>query len=348
MNKSLYDISWQVSEEEYRKDPALSYSLLAKYERTGFSGLNKLMEHVDTPSLTFGSCVDAIITGGYEEFDSRFYVAEENFSELEDKEIKITKSLFNQFSGTHNSIYEIPYEDVLLEVLANDYHKNWREDTRVKVLREHCEKYYSCLYNAAGKTIIDSTLYAEVTDCVSILKESYYTSKFFNYSEDPNIEHFYQLKFKSTLHEIDYRIMADLLMVNHKDKTIIPVDLKTSSHTEWEFYKSFVEWGYSHQARLYYRVIRDNMDKDPYFKDFKLEDYRFIVVNKTTLTPLVWTCDFTKTYGELTFGKSNQIVIRDPEVIGKELHSYLTEEHSVPLDINQFDDNSLSKFLINL
>ena len=30
--KSLKDISWQVSEEEYRQDPALSYSTLAKYE----------------------------------------------------------------------------------------------------------------------------------------------------------------------------------------------------------------------------------------------------------------------------------------------------------------------------
>ena len=67
--KSLYDISWQVSEKEYRADPALSYSTLARYEREGFNNLDKLFDRLETPSLTFGSAVDSIITGGQEEFD---------------------------------------------------------------------------------------------------------------------------------------------------------------------------------------------------------------------------------------------------------------------------------------
>ena len=73
--KSLKDISWQVSEEEYRADPALSYSTLAKYEREGFNGLPHLFDKLETPSLTFGSAVDAIITGGRKEFDDKFIVA---------------------------------------------------------------------------------------------------------------------------------------------------------------------------------------------------------------------------------------------------------------------------------
>ena len=38
--------------------------------------------------------------------------------------------------------------------------------------------------------------------------------------------------------------MADELIVNHERKIIIPVDLKTSSKCEWDFYKSFVDWRY--------------------------------------------------------------------------------------------------------
>jgi hypothetical protein len=41
------------------------------------------------------------------------------------------------------------------------------------------------------------------------------------------------------------------------------------------------------------------MDNDDYFKDFDLLEYRFIVVNKETLTPLVWEFPLTKTYGTL-------------------------------------------------
>ena len=50
VNKSLKDLSWQVSEEEYRADPALSYSTLAKYEREGFNNLDRLFDKIDTPS----------------------------------------------------------------------------------------------------------------------------------------------------------------------------------------------------------------------------------------------------------------------------------------------------------
>ena len=39
--RSLKDISWNISEEDYRKDPALSYSTLARFYREGFNNLNK-------------------------------------------------------------------------------------------------------------------------------------------------------------------------------------------------------------------------------------------------------------------------------------------------------------------
>ena len=74
--KSLYSISWRVDEPTYRADPALSYSTLAKYERSGFNDLEHLFDKLETPSLTFGSAVDSIITGGQEEFDERCMVAE--------------------------------------------------------------------------------------------------------------------------------------------------------------------------------------------------------------------------------------------------------------------------------
>ena len=100
--KSLYDISWQVSEKEYRADPALSYSTLARYEREGFNNLDKLFDRLETPSLTFGSAVDSIITGGQEEFDERFMVAE--FPPTPDSITKMVKSLFSQYGDSYRSL----------------------------------------------------------------------------------------------------------------------------------------------------------------------------------------------------------------------------------------------------
>lgn len=102
------------------------------------------------------------------------------------------------------------------------------------------------------------------------------------------------------------------------------------------------------QARLYWAIIRQNMDKDEYFKDFKLLDYDFIVVNRGILVPLVWTCPFTQAGGTLKFGKNDQIEMRSPFVIGEELSSYLTSRPRVPVGINETGPNDLREWLNTL
>lgn len=99
------------------------------------------------------------------------------------------------------------------------------------------------------------------------------------------------------------------------------------------------------QARLYWRIIRANMDKDPVFKDYELADYKFIVVNKKTLTPLVWEFNKTKVIGTLTLGKNGQIELRDPYELGKELSIYLSSRPTVPIGININGENNIVEWL---
>lgn len=346
--KSLRDISWQVSEEEYRADPALSYSTLARYEREGFNNLDKLFDRIETPSLTFGSAVDSIITGGQEEFDERFMVAE--FPSMPDSIVKIIKSLYKQYAGTYRSLLNIPDNSIIRETEDQNYQMNWKPETRAKVIREKGTDYYNLLFVAGDRCIIDTQTYQDVVNAVRVLKESSSTKLYFADDNpfEPDIERLYQLKFKGEFDGITYRNMADLIIVNHKEKWVKPVDLKTSSHTEWDFYKSFVDWRYDIQARLYWSIIRQNMDKDEYFKDFKLLDYDFIVVNKRTLTPLVWNCPFTQAQGTLRFGNNSQIEMRSPFEIGKELNFYLTSRPKVPKGISDTGANDLKEWLNTL
>lgn len=346
--KSLRDISWQVSEEEYRADPALSYSTLARYEREGFNNLDKLFDRIETPSLTFGSAVDSIITGGQEEFDERFMVAE--FPSMPDSIVKIIKSLYKQYAGTYRSLLNIPDSSIIRETEDQNYQMNWKPETRAKVIREKGTDYYNLLFVAGDRCIIDTQTYQDVVNAVRVLKEGSSTKLYFADDNpfEPDIERLYQLKFKGEFDGITYRNMADLIIVNHKEKWVKPVDLKTGSHTEWDFYKSFVDWRYDIQARLYWAIIRQNMDKDEYFKDFKLLDYDFIVVNKRTLTPLVWNCPFTQAQGTLRFGNNSQIEMRSPFEIGKELNSYLTSRPKVPMGINETGTNNLRDWLNKL
>lgn len=339
ISKQLSDISWQVSEKQYRADPALSYSTIAKYDREGFNNLDKLFGHISTPSLTLGSCVDTLITGSQEEFNNLFYVAD--IPSIGDKEKQVADVLYSKYHDVYSSLPEIPNEDVLAVADEMAFQKNWRGDTRVKVIKERCSIYYSIKATAEGKQIVDMNTYYKVQQMVKALKDSPATHAYFA-EDDPMspIRRYYQLKFKAKLKGVNYRSMADLIIVDYENKKIIPCDLKTSSHKEWDFQESFCQWNYMIQARLYWIVIKANLMADDYFKDFTLENYRFIVVNKDSLKPLVWEFPLTKIGGTLVDDNGKEY--RDPLEIGAELRSYLDLRPIVPKDINLNGINTIS------
>lgn len=342
--KSLKEISWQVTEPEYRADPALSYSTLSRYEREGFNNLDKLFERIESPSLVFGSAVDTLITGSEEEFNEHFMVAQLDNS-LSDTLVLITKKLFDTWSEGYTDIRDIPDEALISSIQDIPWNNHWLPKTRAKKIKEDCAAYYKLLYLSEGKTILSTYVYQDVLNTVDRLKSADSTRFYFEKDNifDDNIERLYQLKFKATFNDVDYRCMSDLLVVIHDKKLVVPVDLKTSYKPEWDFYKSFTEWRYDIQARLYWRIIRYNMDQDPYFKDFKLADYRFIVANKKTLTPLVWLFESTQKRGDII--TKDNIILRDPFTIGFELKNYLINKPIVPNGIELIKPNKIEDWI---
>ena len=243
--KSLRDISWQVSEPEYRQDPALSYSTLSRYEREGFNNLDKLFERVDSPSLVFGSAVDTLITGSEEEFNEQFMVAQLD-TPPSDTLIAITKRLFEKWSNVYPNLIDIPNDVIITTIQDIPWNNHWLPATRAKKIKEDCAAYYKLLYLSEGKTILNTYVYQDVLNTVDKLRSADATRFYFEKDNafDDNIERLYQLKFKATFNGVDYRCMSDLLIVIHDKKLVVPVDLKTSYKPEWDFYKSFTEWRY--------------------------------------------------------------------------------------------------------
>lgn len=330
--KELKDISWQVDEPVYRADPALSYSTLAKYEREGFDKLDKLFEHISTPSLTEGSAVDAIITGGRDEFDAHFVVLDINITDGG----KDTCQHLIEMGLPFDSFSEIPEDIVSLAAKDAGFWQNdkWDKIRYKKVLETgNIAEYYNALKHS-DKTIISTDTYQQILAMVTALRESPATSGYFADNDDLSpVRRYYQLKFKARFEDVNYRCMADMIAVDYEKKVIYPTDLKTSGKPEWNFEHSFLQWLYVIQSRLYWRIIRANLMKDDYFKDFTLMPYRFIVVNKVTLTPLVWEFPLTQAMGTLIDEEGNEY--RDPFEIGKELQGYLNLRPPVPNGINK-------------
>ena len=296
--KSLKELSWDVSEEVYRADSALSYSRLSQFHKQGPKALIS-NEKIDTPSLRFGSLVDTILTAP-EEFDDKFYVADiDRFSDT-------VRKMIEQINGCEfdkeSELSELP-EWMLIQALNDaEYQTNWKPETRIKKLIELGSDYYTVLKYSTGKIVISPKELEEAQQCVMTLKTHPFTYKIFDCNEDEEI--FYQLKFKHTSGQINMRIMTDIIKVNHKERWIQPYDLKTTGKNEEEFEKSFVDWCYWIQSGMYSRVIEKNISKDDYFMEFDILPFKFIVINRMSLTPLVWEADADYIWDEI-FKKYN-------------------------------------------
>lgn len=325
--KSLKEIALQIDEPTYRKMPELSYSILSRFQSVGFD-INKLQEKLSSPSLLFGSAIDTLITGNQEEFDKNFMVVD--LPNIPESASNCVKIIWNKYKDTYKHLKDIPIDILNTELQFNGFWPNNRYSAQARIngfFKNPVEDYYQLNYIAENKSIINTELHTQILQAVNALKTSPVTKDYFMEDNpwDNNTERLYQLKFRADLNRIGYKCMMDECIAIHDKKLIIPIDLKTScSCEEKDFYFNFLQWHYQLQARLYSRILRTNLDKDDYFKDFTILNYRFIFCNKDSCSPLVWEFKETHSKGTLYYGRYKQIGFPDPEDLGKELYLFFS------------------------
>lgn len=345
--KSLKEIALQIDEPTYRKMPELSYSILSRFQSVGFD-INKLQEKLSSPSLLFGSAIDALITGSQEEFDKNFMVVD--LPNIPESASNCVKIIWNKYKDTYKHLKDIPIDILNTELQFNGFWPNNRYSAQARIngfFKNPVEDYYQLNYIAENKSIINTELHTQILQAVNALKTSPATKDYFMEDNpwDNNIERLYQLKFRADLNGIGYKCMMDECIVVHDKKIIIPIDLKTScSCEEKDFYFNFLKYHYSLQSRLYSRILRANLDKDDYFKDFTILNYRFIFCNKDSCSPLVWEFKETHSKGTLYYGRYKQIGFPDPEDLGKELYLFFSSGQK-PEEPLIADRNSLDSWI---
>ena len=287
--KSLRELSLDITEPEYRDIDAISYSMLSTFQREGFRNISHLYDRKSSPSLTFGSIVDTMLTDGMDEFERKFIVCE--FPELSDS-LKVIADCLVAMGG------DVPFEelsDSLIDSVCvqNNYYKADKyKNYRIKNVRESCGYYYKLWQTAKGRTVISQKDYDDALNCMGELKTNPYTKYYFTDNPFEDIERLFQLKFMAEFNGIPIKCMPDLVIIDHTNKEILPCDLKTTSSPEEVFGEhSFYKWRYMYQAQMYTYIMQEVIKNDPYFKNFKIKSYRFIVINRNTLSPLVWHYD---------------------------------------------------------
>lgn len=285
--KSIKELAWNVDEETYRKDSAISYSTIASFVRKGWRDFLKEMdEDLKTPSLRFGSLVDTLLTEP-ESFDEKFLEAD--FPTISDKVAKIIRDIWEDTGGVHPYLEDIDDESIIKACDRESYYTNYKAKTRIDYIRSGGSDYYNLLALARDKEIVSSEEVRDARACVDELRTNEFTkAEFMEYPLDPYIETLYQIKFKSEFNNIPLRNMFDRLIVDHRNKTIRPIDLKTSGHYEELFDSSFIKWNYYIQSQLYVYSLMYNLLRDDYFKDFLVLPFRFVVINRITKSPITY------------------------------------------------------------
>ena len=319
--KNIKSISWLVDEPTYRADHAISYSTLSRFEREGWRKLSSLFDRIESPSLAFGSAVDTLLTDGPDAFKEQFIVCE--FPSISDSLIQIARDLHSKFKNEHRKVSTISDAEINVVALENNYYVNPKYASyRVKNIRESCDEYYALLTLAQDKTIISQSDYDDVLNCASELRNNPATKFFFTSSPwDDQYEKVFQLKFKGEYNGIPVRCMFDEIIVDYKNKIIYPIDLKTTGHPEEDFEGSFAMWRYDIQAKLYTYILNQICSQDPYFKNFKIVHYQFIVINRRTVAPMVW--NFKGNFGEMDLKDDKGNIYRDWRKILIDLNYYL-------------------------
>lgn len=341
MYKSFKDIALNITEEEYRNDGNLHYSSIATYARGGFSSIATLNEQKTSESLLFGSLVDALLTSSNKEFNEKYFVAD--FPEIPQSYVTMAEALFQKFEIVCKTLDTISDEAIITIADERSFYTNWKRETRIKAIREKCSLYYGLLQKAINKTIVDTETYEKASAAAFAFRENNATKWYFN-KDNPfdGIERIYQCKLAAEFDGIPYSAMPDLLIVMHNEKKIIPCDIKTTSHKEYEFVDSFIKWGYWIQAEQYAAIIRATIDKDDYFRNFKIDNYRFLVINKDSLSPLVWEWPHSNECDNLIV---NGKLFKSFKTLGKELYGYLLTQQSVPNGIVQYGINNIDNWI---
>lgn len=280
--------------EEYYTNPAISQSKLKLLLGPNPNIFNTIQE----PELYFeekkhfliGDAVDIQLTRSMEEFNQKFHI-----SNLQNKPSDTIKSIVNQVYDHVREIYgrEIQtidrYADAILDA-CNDhnYQSRWIDNTRISKVVEAWE-YWEDLKSAEGKTVLSSEENDLISQIVMSIRTSPNTSKYFQTSKD--VEVLYQLAIYFPCQGVDCKALLDMVVIDHKEKTIQPIDIKTMGDQSIYFPKSLRQRRYDIQAAFYTQAIFKWCIMQDKYLDYKILNFKFIVESTVNPgNPLVFTC----------------------------------------------------------
>jgi hypothetical protein len=241
--------------------------------------------------FVFGSVVDMLLTESKEDFDKKYAVIPDDTG-VSETIAKIVKAIYDSavdedklydadIKYTPTNLEDYP-EQILKHCNYELYQSRWKDETRINKIVEQGSKYFDILKKCGTKSIITETEYAKAVNCVMALRSDKHTSKYCQKkSNNPDIEIINKHVVVFEHRGLEFKGELDRVIVDHKEKVIIPIDFKTTSKSVLNFENSFWFYRYDFQAAVYSLGL--SLDKSErlqkYYQDgYSIKPILYIVV----------------------------------------------------------------------
>ena len=260
-----------MNEQEYRNAEGVSRSLLSDFDDHPMN-VKEPREAVESDAFRIGSAFDALMFQSADEWNERYYVATEN-PPTGMMEGMVKAAIDIRLTDPFFSISE---EDLAEQAFAASEYKDSYKKTALKqfegfsgYIQERVENYGKvCLSQSEYDMLLRMSI-----NCIS----DSYVMKFFVQNTHPDYELKFQVPVFWQQSGVTCKALLDIVLVDHAEKKIYPVDLKTTSSSVYHFASSFIKYKYYLQASMYTAAIEE-LFVNEISEGYTVENFKFIVV----------------------------------------------------------------------
>jgi hypothetical protein len=259
--------------QEYINSPAMNQSKLKLLSISA-----QAFQEVKEPEMFFeekehfviGKGVDDLITMGQEYFDENYHISD--ITKPSDTIMSIVQQVFQ--SKESDNWFD---QNLLPAIEAHNYQPNWKPDTKITKVSVEGETYWNELLQSENKQILSKEQILKIDSIANQILEHRFTKDYFKLDEFTDI--YYQLPIYFTVDNIECKALLDMVIVHHRLKTIIPVDIKTIGDYTKFFDYQCLRRRYDIQASWYMQALFNWRDIN--YERYSVKTFKFIVASTT-------------------------------------------------------------------
>jgi len=277
--------------KNYFDDNSISYSMLRNLSVSP-SYFKKIQEEEQEDKLHFliGSCVDILLTEPDKFWEKYALEFQEVCEKVPTPQIRDYGGFLYAGLSEEEAFERTNFKREKLESVKEKFDKEAKEWFEWIKKKGEYEK------SNVNKQVISTSQYSLITKIVESLKTNRFTRKYFEGIIGTKTDKHLQLEIYWEYKDEKCKSKLDLVIVDHENKEIHPIDIKTTGNSVFSFDSSALKWRYDLQSSFYssalYWLI--NKSNDEYWnklKDYRILPFKFIVESsKYPGMPLMYEC----------------------------------------------------------